>query len=572
MMDKKAILDRLEELKDLDFTLELNQEFSELTQKFYDLVNDEDEGPEKTEEKEDESDEEVAEDSEINLAKKADLEKFKALSEAFKAKRAEFFKARDEEEAKNLAIKKDLIKELRNLIQNEENIGKAFSQIKEIRDKWNEVGSVSKKVHHDIQQEYSQLVEEFYYNINIYKALQENDLKRNLQRKQEVIDSLKNLLKEDSIKVIEGELRFLQNEWENIGPTRQEDWEAVKSDYWETVKSLYAKIKDFYESRREESVKNLDRKAELIEKLKEVLERKPEAHKHWEKQTQKVLDIQKEWKTVGFGPREENEKLWKEFRAICDDFFDKKRAYYKERNQEFVKVKEAKEEIINKVASIKTSEEWKKTADQIKKLQQQWKNLGNAGPRWEQKLWKTFRSHCDDFFNARQKHFEKKDEENKENLKKKEELIQKIQEFKPEGEAKDIVAKLKEMSAEFNAIGNVPFKEKDRIYKSYKEAIDSKYDALDMDKKEKDELLLKTKIDSIMSSQNSEDLLYKEREKIRRQISKQNEEIIQLENNLGFFGKGSDNNPMVIEVKKKIEKAKKEVDRLKTTLKQIPKP
>ncbi len=571
MMDKNAILTRLEELKDLEFTMELNQEFSELSQKFQDLINDEDDSK-SDDSDEDKSEEEIAKEKTIDETKNAELEKFKECSEAFKAKRAEFFKARDEEEAKNLAAKNDIIKELEDLVRSEENIGKAFGRIKEIRDKWTEIGSVSKKVHHDIQQKYSQLVEEFYYNINIYKALQENDLKRNLQRKKEVIESLANLLKEESMKVVEGELRFLQNEWENIGPTRQEDWEAVKNEYWDKVKALYAKIKDFYESRREESVKNLELKAELIEKLKQVLERAPEVHKHWEKQTQKVLEIQKEWKQIGFGPREENEKLWKEFRAICDDFFDKKRAYYKDRNSQFVEVKEAKEEIIKKVAEIKTSEEWKKTAEQIKKLQNQWKNLGNAGPRWEQKLWKSFRGHCDDFFNARQKHFEKKDVENVENLKKKEELIEKIKAFKPEGEPKEIIAKLKELSAEFNAIGNVPFKEKDRIYKTYKEAIDSKYDALDMDQSEKEDLLLKSRIETIMSSQNSEDLLFKERDRIRKRISKVNDEIIQLENNLGFFGKGSDNNPLVLDVKKKIEKAKKEKEKLQATLKQIPKP
>ncbi|MEZ4936057.1 MAG: DUF349 domain-containing protein [Crocinitomicaceae bacterium] len=571
-MDKNAILSRLEELKDLDFTMELNQEFSDLTQKFYDIVNDEDKSSEESEEEEEKSEEQIAAETQEDSSKKEELEKFKQLAEAFKTKRAEFFKARDEEEAKNLAIKKDLIKELRDLVQNEENIGKAFSRIKEVRDKWSEIGSVSKKVHHDIQQEYSQLVEDFYYNINIYKALQENDLKRNLQRKEEVIESMKNLLNETSVKVIEGELRFLQNEWENIGPTRQEDWESIKSEYWNTVKELYNKIKDFYESRREESAQNLEKKAELIGRLKEVLSRDPETHKHWEKQTQKVMDIQKEWKSIGFGPREENEKLWKEFREICDGFFDKKRAYYKDRNQDFVKVKEAKEAIIQKVHELKTSQEWKKASEQIKKLQNQWKSLGNAGPRWEQKLWKIFRSHCDDFFDARQKHFEKQDEQNIENLKKKEALIEKIKAFKPSGEPKEIIGQLKELSAEFNALGNVPFKEKDRIYKAYKEAIDAQYDALDMDKQEKEDLLLKSKIETIMNSQNAEDLLFKERDRIRKQITKFNDEIIQLENNLGFFGKGSEKNPMVIEVKKKIEKAKNEVEKLKATLKQIPRP
>ena len=569
-MDKKAILTRLAELKDSDFTPELNQEFTELTQQFHAIVNEEDKNDHNSEEEK--SEEEIAAAKVLKEEQNIEEDQFKTYTETFKIKRAEFFRERDEKEAENLSEKKSIIKELRNLIENEENIGKAFASIKELREKWNEIGSVSKKIHHEIQQEYSGLIEEFYYNINIYKALQENDLKRNLQRKQDIIASLDNLLKEEKIKVIEGELRFLQNEWENIGPTRQEDWEKVKNEYWDKVKALYTKIKDFYENRREESVKNLELKAALIEKLNQVLERAPETHKHWEKQTQKVLEIQKEWKEVGFGPREENEKLWKEFRAICDGFFNKKRDYYKERNKDFVRVKDAKEDIIKKVEELKSSEEWKKTADLIKKLQNQWKNLGNAGPRWEQKLWKTFRSHCDDFFNARQSHFAKQDEQNIENLSLKETLIDEIKKFEHLGEPKEVISQLKELSAEFNQIGNVPFKEKDRIYSAYKAALDAQYDAIEMDQKEKQKLLLDAKIEAMVNADNAEDLLYKERDRIRKQISKLNEEVIQLENNLGFFGKGSDNNPMVMDVKKKIEKAKNQIEGLKTTLKQIPKP
>jgi hypothetical protein len=569
-MDKNAILSRLGELKDLDFTLELNQEFSELTQKFYAIVNEEDKSSNNNEE--DKTEEEVAEDSKTNEESQLVQDQFKELSESFKNKRAEFFRARDEEEAANLSQKKAILAEIKNLISNEENIGKAFSSMKECRDNWNEIGSISKKVHHDIQQEYSALTEEFYYNINIYKALQENDLKRNLQRKKDIITSLENLLKEDKMKVVEGELRFLQNEWENIGPTRQEEWEEVKTKYWDTVKTLYAKIKGFYEGRREDSIKNLALKAEVIEKLKQVLERAPEVHKHWEKQTQKVMDIQKEWKNIGFGPREENEKLWKEFRSICDDFFNKKRTYYKDRNQDFGRIKEAKEAVIKQVEEIKSSEDWKKSAEKIKSLQNKWKNLGNAGPRWEQKLWKSFRGHCDEFFNARQAHFAKQDEQNIENLKLKEGLIAKIKAYKAAKDPKETIGQLKELSGEFNGIGNVPFKEKDRIYKEYKEALDAQYEAIEMDKAEKNKLIFEARIEAMANSENSEDLLFKERDRIRKQISKHNDEINQLENNLGFFGKGSDNNPLVLDVKKKIEKAKNEVEKLKATLKQIPKP
>lgn len=568
-MNKKEILQRLLELKDLDFTMELNQEFSELTQNYYAILNDEEKASNSTNEEKPE--EQIAEENKLKEERALDQDQFKSFAEAFKIKRAEFFKARDEEEASNLSEKKAILKSLRDLIDHEENIGKAFGTINELKEKWNSIGNVSKKVHHDIQQEYSALTEEFYYNINIYKALQENDLSRNLQRKEAIITSLENLAKEDQIKVLEGELRFLQNEWENIGPTRQEDWEAVKTKYWDIVKSLYAKIKEFYETRREESVKNLDLKAEVIVKLKEVLEREPEAHKHWEKQTQKVLEIQKEWKKIGFGPREENEKLWKEFRSICDEFFNKKRDYYKERNKDFVQVKEAKEAIIKQVEEIKVSEDWKKTADKIKQLQNKWRQIGNAGPRWEQKLWKTFRAHCDDFFNARQNHFAKQDEANTENLKLKEALIEKVKEFKPEGEPKDIISKLKELSGEFNAVGNVPFKEKDRIYKEYKKALDAQYEAIEMDQKEKEKLIFDARIEAMVNSENAEDLLYQERDRIRKQISKLNDEVIQLENNLGFFGVGSDNNPLVLDVKKKIEKAKNKIEGLKTTLKQIPK-
>lgn len=502
-------------------------------------------------------------------------DEFDALFKDFKTKKAAYFRAKAEEESHNLKAKKELIDKLKKLVSQEENIGKAFAEMKSIQEQWNEVGQVARNQRQEIQQEYSNAVEEFYYNINIYKELKEHDFHRNLQLKESVIEELKALLKIEKIKDIEAQLRTLQNKWEKIGITRQEDWERLKNQYWDVVKALYQKISDHYEGRKREREENLKKKEELIEQTKEIVADIDaiDEHKKWSKLTDQILGVQKQWKSIGYAPKPDNDRVWKEFRALCDQFFETKSAFYAERNDAFKEIKDRKQKLIDEVKSIKNSKEWKATAARIKSIQKQWQKVGNAGPKFEQKLWKSFREECDYFFNKRDEHFAKMNVELDENLKQKEELLKAIEAFKPDPKKQEeSVQKLNEFAQKFAAIGQVPRKDFKNINSTYKKLMDAHYDALDLSENKVEEMRFEARLDGIKDSGDAQQKFDAERQKIRKRINKLKEEIVQYETNLSFFTtKSSGKNPLLEAAEQNLKQAQDEVEMLKERLKKIPK-
>lgn len=497
------------------------------------------------------------------------LEEFKAVSNVFKEKKKVELTQIKENEKANLTQKKVYIAALTDLIQNEENIGKALGRFKEIQEGWKEVGAVPRDKRQGIQNEFSQLVDTFHYNIGIFKEIKDHDLNRNLALKKELIEKLKALLTLDKIKEIETQLHALQDEWNNLGGTKQEEWEKIKEEYWATVNSVYDKIRAFYESRKEEQKNNIVLKQALIEKVIEINQRDLSEHKNWQKASDEVLQLQEDWKKIGYGPKEENDKVWKDFRQACNDFFAQKKEFYGERNEQFADIKKTKEKLIATAKELKDSTDWKGTSQKIVKLQKDWKDAGSAGPKFENQLWKKFREPIDFFFAAKDEYFKSLDAANQENLDKKKAVIEKINAYKAGTDVKQVIADLKVFSAEFAEIGNVPFAEKDTIYAEYKKALDDKYAGLNINKEEKEKVLFQAKIDSISGSNNKEKLFDQEENNIRLKINALTKEITQYENNLAFFSNADDKNPLFKSVNDNIQKNKAEVDGLKLRLKMI---
>lgn len=565
-MEKKEFIEKLRELTSGEDALAVSQEVNELKTKFNDLILEEERQHQVKHLEENGAD--VPMEPYFNKLN----DEFFEIYAAYREKRKKQLDAIREEETENLRQKRTLIDRLRSLISEEENIGAAFAVQKEIQEKWKAIGDIAREKRQDIQNEYSRLMEEFFYNMKIYKELKEHDLRRNQQLKQEIIDKLKSLSENEVIKDVETELKALQHDWEEIGPTFQSEWEAIKEEYWAIVKSLYERIKEFYDEKRQEMAKNIEQKQELVEKTKAVFAKTAEAdsHKVWEDLTGELLAIQEEWKTIGFGPRKENEEIWKEFRGICDQFFTDKKEFYKGRQSGFDGIKEKKEALIEKVNALKTSTDWKETTRKIVAIQKEWKQIGGAGPRYEQRLWKTFRAACDEFFNAKQAYFDELDKANEANLSKKEELIKRIEAYQPGDDKEVVLNDLKAFAQEFNEIGNVPFKEKDRIYKEFKTALDKHYADMNLKGAEKEKVLFSAKLDTIVSSPDAERLLNDERRAIMQQIQKAEQEIRQLENNLGFFANSKGADALKKEVEKKIASAEQKIEELQTKLEMIP--
>jgi hypothetical protein len=554
-MEKHALIEQLKQFTEAEDLLSVGAEAKELKTQFDDLILKE-ENQHQIAQLEAQERGETMENYHDPLN-----ETFRELYATFQEKRKAQLEAQRAEENENLKQKKLLLAQLQSVIEEEEHIGKAYATQKEIQEKWKQIGDIARDKRQEIQKEYSRLMEVFFYNIKIYKELKDHDLRRNQQLKSEIIEKLKALTNHPVIKEVEQELKTLQHEWEEIGPTFQAEWDAIKDEYWGTIKGIYERIKEFYDAKREEMQQNIERKRELIGKTTEIQQASLQAstHKDWDELTAKLLAIQEEWKTIGFGPRKENEEVWKEFRGICDTFFAAKKAYYQERSSEFDTVKAKKEELIGQANALKDNTDWKETTQRILQIQQNWKKLGSAGPKFEQKLWKEFRAACDAFFNNKQAHFDALDSQNAQNLTAKEALIAKIVAYQPTEDKKQTLVDLKNFAQEFNAIGNVPFKEKDRIFNAYKQALDKHYNDLDLKGAEKEKVLFKAKLDTIAASPNADRLLDDERRTILQQIQKLEQEIRQLDNNLGFFGRSKGADALKKEVEKKITDAQRRI-------------
>lgn len=560
----------IEDLKNLvggEDLLAVSRDVSELKSKFEDYVLEEERKLQVAQLEAEEKGEEIPQ-AEGDFGK----EEFYNIYNEYREKKRAIVDAKKAEETKNLGLKRALIKRLQEVVTTEENIGAAFTAFKEIQEEWKTVGDIARDKRSDVQTEYSKLVEDFFYNINIYKELKEHDYHRNQQLKDEVIVKLKDLAKIESIKEVEEHLKALQNDWEDIGPVPNEEWERIKDAYWTEVRSIYERINRFYDDKREQQKLYIEQKNALIEEAKAVVAKIESFNgtKAWEKGTQDLLAIQERWKSIGFGPRKENEAVWRTFRGVCDEFFGHKKAFYDTVNTKFDAIAEKKVKLCEEADALKTSTDWKKAANQIIQLQKRWKDLGHSGKRHEQKLWKRFRGACDEFFEARQAYFAEQDKEFEGNLAEKEALIAEMKAFKLPADKKEALAALRSFSEKFNEIGKVPMKVKDKVYKAYKEVLDGHYSSLKLEGKEKDETMFKAKIDTLMASPDASRKLNALKYDLRSDIDKIKKEIIQLENNLGFFSNSKGANKLKEDVEKKINHANDRIAGIKSMLKMIP--
>jgi len=500
-------------------------------------------------------------------------EEFFALYQEFNAKRKAQQQLQQTLEQQNLKLKKDLIIRLKEVIDNEEKIGTAFQSYKDIHETWKKIGAIPREQRESIQKEYSRLLEIFFYNIKIYKELKENDYRRNKQLKEDLIFKLKQLrVAQVTLRDLEAQLHALQDEWEEIGPVLNEDWETMKVAYWDAVRSIYDKINEHYEAQRQVLKANIDAKKKLITALQERLTELATWNnfKDWETQTAFILDLQAQWKTIGAGGRKENEAVYAEFRALCDTFFNAKKAFNKEKDAASSEIANQKKALIEKALAISTSQDWKNTADVLKKLQRQWQELGSAGQRFENKLWKEFRAACNVFFDARQAHFGQQDAENENNLAAKRALIDELEKLSLPTDKQEALAKLRALQQQFNEIGPVGIKERQNTYEAFKKHMDAHYQALKLEGQEKERVLFQAKLEGHLSSPDKLKLLQAERNDIRKQIDALQKEMLTLENNLGFFARSKGADQLRSDVQKKIDAAQEKIKGLRAKLKLIP--
>jgi hypothetical protein len=497
---------------------------------------------------------------------------FYDLYDAFKNKRNQQKVLKDALEKENLKLKRSLIERLQEVIENEENIGAAYNAQKEIHETWKKIGDIPRDKRDEIQRDYSRMLEIFFHNMKIYRELKDHDYHRNAQLKLSLINQLEALKNSNAIKDMEGALKTLQNEWEEIGPVHNEEWEKLKTNYWDAVRAVYEKINQFYNERRNSQLDNLAKKNELVSQIRLINDKLAEydSSKSWEKATEQVIKTQNDWKLIGQAPRKENDDVWKEFRAACDVFFESKKEFFKVIEAKQKEVVDKKRKLIDQAKSIQESTDWKGTSEKLIRLQKEWKNSGNAGQRFENKLWAEFRAACDVFFNAREENLKEQQSALVVNADLKKQLIDKISQLELTGDKKADLTTLKELNDEFKAIGNVPNEQRDEINLLFRKGMDSQYEKLNIDSNEKELILFKSRFDTVPSGSNRMDFIQKERSALRKQIDQLNAEAIQMETNLSFFSrsKGADN--LRKEVDQKVGVIQQKIEVLKRKLKAIP--
>lgn len=562
-MEKIALLHTLKTLSQQEDVLSVAREVSELRSRFEDVIIEEDRQFQIKQLEAQERGETVEEQPEDLIR-----QEFYNVYGEFREKRNTAQRERKETEEANLRRKRSLIDRLKVVIEKEENIGAALTAYKEIHEQWKEVGDIPRDKRQDMQSEYSRLLETFFYHIKIYRELREHDLHRNQQLKLDVIKRIQALAAVENIKDVEQSIKALQNEWDETGPIGNEEWENIKNLYWDAVRAAYTRIQGFYDEKRTEIAENLEKKKSIAQRAAELVEQvKAEVPKDWKEVTDLLIGLQNEWKTIGFGPRKENEEIWKEFRASCDAFFETKKTFFDTIRSQFDGVAEKKQALIQKLEAIKTSTEWKATSEKIVALQKEWKTLGNAGHKFEQKLWKEFRAACDHFFNAKQAHFSEQDQALAGNLTAKNELIEKIKTTVLPEDKKEALALLRDFAAAFNAIGFVPMKEKDNVFQAYREALNGHYEKLKLEGAEQDRMMFQAKMDTMKASPNADKALAREKSDLNEKMNQLKSDILQYENNLGFFAKSKGADALRKEVENKIAAAHRKIEDIKNKIK-----
>lgn len=476
---------------------------------------------------------------------------FKAYYNTYKKERAEYNARQEKEREENLVKKEAVIADLKALLEKQEDVNATFPAFREIQDRWRAIGPVPVQNYRNINDTYQLYVEQFYDMVKINRELRDLDFKKNLEAKEKFCEMAEKLAGNENIVEAFKELQKLHEQWKEYGPVakqfREEIWDRFKA----ATAVINKKYQAYFEGLKEQQTENLAAKTALCEKVEEIAGREINNSADWNALSKEIEEIQKQWRTIGFATRKENQKIYDRFRAACDKFYGRKREFYTEYKDSMNANLEKKISLCEAAEALKTSTEWKKATDQFINLQKQWKEIGAVPRKKSEQLWKRFRAACDEFFNERDKNA--KPENNfYGNLKAKQKLVAEIDAYQLTGdEAKDHEA-LEAFMQRWQEIGFVPFKEKDNIAQAYKEAVNSKFP--DASKVRKSHYAKAPK---------------SEKERLIQKYSQLEQDIVTYENNIGFFAMSKNSEPLIRQMQERIEQSKKELKVLENKIRSI---
>lgn len=492
-------------------------------------------------------------------------EQFKTLYAQFSERKKEHKRILAEKEEKNFEAKTTILEKLKALTEKEiVNFGEAFNEFKALQEDWRAIGEVNKARFQSLQTAYSHLIDTFFYNVNIHKDLKNYSFEKNRDEKKKLIEKLQELIHNDSIIQLEHYIKQYQKEWDEIGPTFQEEWNALKENYWTSVNAIYTKIREHYSKIRETQKIAIEKKEQLLAEAKELLEKvhATQNPSQWNDFTQKLKDIQQEWKKTGFSKKEKDDVLWNEFRNTSNQVFEFIQAKFGELNEKRDAFEEQKLALIAQANALKDSKEWKETTEKLIKMQEKWKSIGALKPQKDQKLWLNFRNACNGFFEAKKAYFEGLDDRQADHFKQKETINKAI-------ENASTTEGLNTLIADWWAIGHVPKKDIKNSTTSFEKAVNKAIINLNLDEQSKEQMLFAAKLKAFKKDDNGTKLLENEKRFIKEKVDKLKDEINQFENNLSFFGDSKGAQKLKEVVEKKIAETQLQLKNWQEKLKQF---
>ena len=496
-------------------------------------------------------------------------EAFKAEMQLIKEKRAKIFLAQEEEKQDNLRKKEEIIEKIKAMTTSPEEANKSYQDFKALQQEWKEIKNIPADKANEVWKNYQLYVEQFYDMLKLNSEAREYDFKKNLEAKTQLCEAAEKLNEEEDVISAFHQLQDLHQQYREIGPVAKE----LREQIWERFKAastvINKKHQQHFEDLRAKEEENLAKKTAICEKVEAANQGEYKTAKDWEKITQEIIEIQKEWRTIGFAPQKMNVKIFERFRIANDEFFNKKAEFFKGLKDTYSANLEKKQQLVNKAKELADSTDWKKTGDKLIALQKEWKKVGTVPHKQGELLWKEFLDTCNKFFEARNKQNAGSRSEEHANLDKKRNIIAQLKELVvAEISDNDFQKKLKDLAKQYSAIGHVPFKEKDKVYKEYHEAIDAAYKKLHATNAKRHFDNFKNNLKNV--AKEGGNALGNERGKLLRRYDQLRIEITTYENNLGFFNTASKKgNSLVEEMNRKIEKLKADLEMVKQKIKAI---
>ena len=558
---KEEVLLRLKEVAQ-DAENANKQELDGLKQTFYKIHNAEIEAAKKTFVENGGAEEEfIAQPSSVE-------EEFKSLMAAIKEKRSALAAEIEKQKEENLQVKLSIIEELKELVKSPDDANKSYNEFKKLQQQWNEVKLVPQAKVNELWKNYQLYVEKFYDILKLNNEFREYDFKKNLEIKTHLCEAAEKLADEQDVVSAFHQLQKLHQEFRDTGPVAKE----LRDEIWNRFKAASTAVnrrhQQHFEALKETEQHNLDQKTVICEIVEAIEFDQLKTFAAWETKTQEVIALQNKWKTIGFAPQKMNVKIFERFRKACDEFFKKKGEFFKLLKEGMNANLEKKKALCEKAESLKDSTEWKETAEILTKLQKEWKTIGPVSKKYSDAVWKRFITACDYFFEQKGKATSSQRSVEQENLEKKKAIIARLTAIDETTDADEASKEVRELMKEWNGIGHVPFKEKDRLYKQYHGLIDQLFDRFNISASNKKLSNFKSSIGNIQSGGSQS--LYREREKLVRTYENMKNELQTYENNLGFLTTSSKKgNSLLTEINRKVEKLKADIELVKEKIKVV---